>query len=653
MIRTFFTVITCILCSLHVSAQKEDEVLLTVGDEVVSRYEFEQIYLKNSQMMADTDKKSVDEYLDLFIVYKLKVAEAKAMGLNKKPEFEQELASYRKQLVQPHLIDKQTQNKLIKEAYERATQEVNASHILITVPEGASPEDTLNIYNKTLSIRDRILAGESFESVARATSDDPSVKMNGGNLGYFTVFQMVYPFESAAYKTPIGEVSMPVRSRFGYHIIKVHDKRPSPGQVKVAHIMMSAPQNATQEQKANAKHMIDSVYSLVLSNEDFGRLAQQFSQDPGTSAKGGELPWFGMRQMPPQFEKAAFSLNSSGEVHPPVQTQFGWHIIKLIDKKKVGSFEDMVPELQSRLARDERGRVSQEVFINHLKETNGFSVDSSALSTMTFILDSSFYDGNWVIPAGYADRILFEYARKKHTMGELAQKMIKNKSRYVDVPFSVIVDRCFNQFVNETVLEHQEQKLISENPEIRYLVKEYHDGILLFEIMNKNVWMPAANDQEGLKNYYHEHIEKYSWDQRVYAQKFVLSNERTLSKIRRYITSWRGRNRSDKYLINKFTQKADTLQIKSIALMLDDPMVVGFESWEDQVSNVKSDNGEFYFVRYNRTVKNDPIPLDEIRGQVISDYQDYLEKAWVSDLRNKYPVKVNQQVYQKVISNLN
>ena len=573
MIRTFFTVITCILCSLHVSAQKEDEVLLTVGDEVVSRYEFEQIYLKNSQMMADTDKKSVDEYLDLFIVYKLKVAEAKAMGLNKKPEFEQELASYRKQLVQPHLIDKQTQNKLIKEAYERATQEVNASHILITVPEGASPEDTLNIYNKTLSIRDRILAGESFESVARATSDDPSVKMNGGNLGYFTVFQMVYPFESAAYKTPIGEVSMPVRSRFGYHIIKVHDKRPSPGQVKVAHIMMSAPQNATQEQKANAKHLVDSIYSLVLSNEDFGRLAQQFSQDPGTSAKGGELPWFGMRQMPPQFEKAAFSLNSSGEVHPPVQTQFGWHIIKLIDKKKVGSFEDMVPELQSRLARDERGRVSQEVFINHLKETNGFSVDSSALSTMTFILDSSFYDGNWVIPAGYADRVLFEYAQKKHTMGELAQKMIKNKSRYVDVPFSVIVDRCFNQFVNETVLEHQEQKLISENPEIRYLVKEYHDGILLFEIMNKNVWMPAANDQEGLKNYYHEHIEKYSWDQRVYAQKFVLSNERTLSKIRRYITSWRGRNRSDKYLINKFTQKADTLQIKSIALMLDDPMV--------------------------------------------------------------------------------
>jgi peptidyl-prolyl cis-trans isomerase SurA len=652
--RTFFIIVACLLGTVCALAQNKDEVLLTVGNEAVSRYEFEQIYLKNSQMMADTDKKSIEEYLDLFIVYKLKVADAKANGLHNTNEFKQELATYRKQLVQPHLVDKQTQEKLLKEAHERLKLEVNASHILISIPEDATAEDTLNLFNKTIKIRERILAGEPFESVARATSDDPSVKVNNGNLGYFTAFQMVYPFESAAYSTPVGEISMPIRSRFGYHIVKVNDKRPSPGQVKVAHIMIASPPDATEEHKAQAKHLADSVYSLVLANEDFTRLAKQFSQDPGTAQNGGELPWFGMRQMPPQFEKAAFSMRTPGEVSKPIQTQFGWHIIRLVDKRGVGTFEEMAPELKSRLARDERGRVSQNVFIDQLKNKFGFEVDSNALQTMQLLLDSSYYDGMWEMPSMYKNQFVFSFANKKHTLSELAQVIKQNRNRYINMPFSVIVDRCFNELVTEKVLAQEEERLINENREIKYLLKEYYDGILLFEVMDQNVWSRSTRDEEGLKEFYNNNILDYSWEQRVYVQRYSSANKRTIRRAKRYTTSRRGANATEEKLVNRYISKGDTLlQIQQLILAPDDILIQGFAAWEDNVSETKLVDGRYSFIKYQRTVKNDPIPLDEIRGRVIADYQEFLEKEWVESLRKKYPVNINQEVYQKIISNLN
>lgn len=652
--RTFFIIVASVLGTVCALAQNKDEVLLTVGKEAVSRFEFEQIYLKNSQMMADTDKKSIEEYLDLFIVYKLKVADAKANGLHNTNEFKQELASYRKQLVQPHLVDKETQEKLLKEAHERLKQEVNASHILISIPEDATAEDTLNLFKKTIKIRERILVGEPFESVARATSDDPSVKVNNGNLGYFTAFQMVYPFESAAYNTPVGEISMPIRSRFGYHIVKVNDKRPSPGQVKVAHIMIASPPDASDEHKAQAKHLVDSVYSLVLANEDFNRLTKQFSQDPGTAQNGGELPWFGMRQMPPQFEKAAFNLSKPGEVSQPVQTQFGWHIIRLVDKRGLGSFEEMAPELKSRLARDERGRVSQNVFIEQLKDKFGFEVDSSALQTMQLLLDSSYYDGMWEMPSMYNNQFVFSFANNKHTLSELAQVIKQNRNRYINMPFSVIVDRCFNELVSEKVLAQEEDRLINENREIKYLLKEYYDGILLFEVMDQNVWSRSTRDEEGLKEFYNNNILDYSWEERVYAQRYFSANKRTIRRAKRYTTSRRGATATEEKLVNRFISKGDTLlQIQQLILAPDDILIKGFATWDDNVSEIKMLDGKYCFIKYQRTVENDPIPLDEIRGRVIADYQEFLENEWVESLRKKYPVHINQEVYQKIISNLN
>ena len=652
--RTYFIFSICFLLSTYLSAQNSDDVLFTLGNESVSRYEFEQIYLKNSQMIADADKKSIDEYLDMFIVYKMKVAEAKSEGLHKTDEFKQEYASYRKQLLQPQLIDKEEESRLLQEAYERAKVEVDASHILITVPEDASPEDTLMLYNKTLSIRDRVFETGDFESVARATSDDPSVKTNGGNLGYFSVFQMIYPFENAAYSTPIDSISMPIRTQFGYHLIKVNGKQPSAGQLKVAHIMISSPTNEPSDKAKQAKQLTDSVYMLVRTNEDFGVLAQKYSQDPGTAANGGELPWFGKRQMPPNFEKAAFALANPGDVSEPVRTQFGWHIIKLIEKRKVGSFDEMLPELKSRLSRDQRSKVPQEKFVAHSKVENNFMVDSSALNMLEIVLDSSFYTGNWKLPKYYSNQFLFSFANQQYTLSNLADRLNEQYRRFSNQHFGAIVNVAFNEMVNSIVISYEQDRLLSENKSIKYLLKEYHDGILLFAIMDANVWSKSTQDKEGQNKYYNDSIHKYSWPKQIYAQKFTSHKERNLKKAKRLILSRKGENLPIHDLVTKGVKRKDTLfKVEEIAVTPDNKLVCGFESWENLVSETNSQSNGYYFVRVKKQVENDPKPIEEVKGQLIADYQAFLEQQWVKELKQKYRVTINKPAYQKVISNLN
>lgn len=631
-----------------------DEILLTVGDEKVSSAEFERIYLKNNQMAQSSDRKSLEEYFDLFIIYKLKVAEAKAKGLHNSDEFKKELSGYRNQLIQPYLIDKETEEKLIQEAYERLKYEINASHILIGVPANAEPEDTLLIYNKTLKIRERIVNGEPFEVVARATSDDPSVKQNGGVLGYFTAFQMVYPFENAAFNTPVGEVSMPIRSRFGYHLVKVNDKRPSIGQVKTAHIMIAYPQNASKEQMLEAKTKIDSIYKLVLNNEDFAMLASRYSQDPGTAKNGGELNWFGTGRMVPEFEQAAFALQKPGQVSKPIQTRFGWHIIKLIDKKNVGSLEEMRSEIKSKFSRDERGKLSQSALINQIKEKQNFRVDSAALKLMVNLLDSSLYKGKWNLPKSYNNQFLFGFADRTITLKDLGDQISSNFKHLVNIPFTVIVDKFYNDLVSYSVISFEENRLINENQDLKFLLKEYHDGILLFEIMEKEVWTKSSSDTAGLKMFYNQNIDRYQWDKRVHTLVYKSETEKIAKKAQKLLSKDKGKKLSEEKFIKKFTKKdKKLLTIEEFASTPDNLRLKGYDSWSNGLSSIATTDKGFEFIRYIKTVENEPKPFSDIRGQVIADYQEYLEKEWIKSLREKHKVTVNEKVFNKILSNLN
>ena len=650
-----FSLFMLLLIPVFSNAQNaKDEVLITIGDEKVTRDEFERIYLKNNQMVSETDKKTLEEYLELFINYKLKVVEAKANDLHKSPSFIQELDGYRKQLVQPYLNDTETEKKLIEEAYQRMRYEVSASHILISVPEKSTPEDTLAIFNKVIKIRDRIINGEPFETVARATSDDPSVKRNGGLLGYFSVFQMVYPFESAAYKTSVGNVSMPIRTRFGYHIVKVHDIRPAKGQVKVAHIMIAVPQNATPEQEQTAKEKFEMVYNQVLNNEDFANLARQYSDDPGSAKNGGELPWFGTGRMVPEFEQAAFALDNNEQISQPLRTAFGWHVIKRIDKKDVSSFEEMLPEIKTKIARDNRMQLSRQRFVENLKGQHGFSKDTNTLNTMENMLDTSIYKGKWNVPNIPLKQFLFAFAGNNHTLGELANKIYEFQKNQTNLPFSVIVERNFNELVEETVLSYEENRLLTENKDFYFLMKEYHDGILLFEITDINVWSKASSDTSGLKSFYNKNINNYKWEKRAHALIYSSANEDIAKKAHKLALSKKGQKLSTKEFTDQFTTNGVAqLSIETFAGEPNHVNIKGWETWQNGISSItKTENG-FRFVKFVKMNENETKPLSEIKGQVIADYQEYLEKAWLLELKGKHNVDVNREVFEKMSANLN
>ncbi|MDP4954392.1 MAG: peptidylprolyl isomerase [Flavobacteriales bacterium] len=364
--------------SFSAIAQSSD-IILTVEDEKVTREDFESIFRKNNRDSVITTA-SLDEYMELFVNFKLKVREAIELGLDTSSSFQRELLGYRKQLARPYLVDQALLDELIFEAYERQQQEVRASHILIKCDDNASPADTLKAYNKIVELRNRIVNGEDFETVATGKngSQDPSVRDNKGDLGYFTAFQMVYPFEEAAFTTEVGDISQPLRTRYGYHILKVHDKRDARGEILAAHIMIRVDENnPTSAQEGEQK--INEIYALLQEGNDFAELSTKYSDDPSTAKRGGELPWFGTGKMVEEFEDAAFNLEKNGEISQPFLSPYGWHIVKRIDYKAIPDFKTAKNDIKSKVSRDARAELTKSSFLSKLRAEYQVKLDDKFL----------------------------------------------------------------------------------------------------------------------------------------------------------------------------------------------------------------------------------------------------------------------------------
>ncbi|MGB3946622.1 MAG: peptidylprolyl isomerase, partial [Bacteroidia bacterium] len=385
------------LNTITAQTKNKDAVLMTIGQNKVTVAEFESVYKKNNTKDVANDAKSLNDYVDLFVNFKLKVKEAEELKLDTAKAFKDELAGYRKQLAQPYLTDKDVNEKLLQETYSRLQEDVHASHILVKVAETALPKDTLEAYNKIMKIRARVLKGEDFNKVAseKGISDDPSAKDNGGDLGYFTALQMVYTFETAAYTTKVGDVSMPVRTRYGYHIIKVHDKRKAQGEVLVAHIMVKTPPNMTKEDSTNAVTKINEIHSKLKAGAKFEELATQFSDDKTSAKKGGELMWFGTSKMPIEFEKASFALKNKGDFSNPTKTKYGWHVIKLIDRRGLATFDAMKNELKDKVTKDSRSQAGRASLIAKIKAEYKFKENLAARDEFAKVLDSTVFEGTW------------------------------------------------------------------------------------------------------------------------------------------------------------------------------------------------------------------------------------------------------------------
>ena len=626
------------------------EVLFTIDNHPYYTDEFIRVYNKNLDLVKDDSQKDLDKYLDLFLGYKLKVEKANKIGLQNGTSYQNELKSYRNQLSKNYVNDSKVTNELVHEAYDRMQQEVRASHILILVDEGALPQDTLKAYNKILDIKKRLDAGEDFVTVAKQTSEDPSVKENNGDLGYFSAFRMVYPFENAAYKTKVGQVSKPFRTRFGYHIVKVVDKRANRGEVTVAHIMIVKPNVSDAAQQEKAKATIEDIYKKIQQGENFESLAQQFSEDKSSAPKGGVLQRFGSGQLSSEeFENVAFSLAKKDDISAPFQSQFGWHIIKLIEKHPVRSFDDMKGELEDKIRKDERSLLITNSLAKKLRAKYTVVKDAKALAQVKKSVTDAFYSQTWEVPAitkeGNVTVLTIDKTKKITSPTFLNFVYSQQKSNIKTKPVTKLTDELFEKFTDEQLISYYNENLENEFPEFRYVMDEYRDGLLLFDLMEKEIWNRAKSDTTGLMNFHKANIQNYQWKKRHDVDILSSTDKATIEKAQSFLK----KGKSIDYIKEKLNKDGKVnIMVKSGLYEEDYDVLSQYPNVATGVTSVALKDKYYFVVNVKSTKDAGPKEFADCKGKVISDYQQYLENNWVDELKREFQIKVNTDVFAKV-----
>ena len=646
------TIFSCL--SLTAAAQK-DPVVMSIDGKPVTQTEFLQIYTKNNPNPS-FDKDSLDRYMELFQVFKLKVAEAEALGYDTIPRLKKELEGYKKQLALPYLIDSVQNQNMVTEAYNRTANEVRCSHILIKLDPNASPKDTLEAYNRLLGLKARIEKGEDFASVAKSKngSEDPSVVNNGGDLGYFTAFQMVYPFEEKAYNTPVGQVSAPFRTRFGYHILKVTDKRPARGTIKVAHIMIATGREASTETRQNAEKKINEIYDSLVAGAAWDKMVNAYSEDANSTKKAGELPAFGSgtsQRMVLEFEDAAFALKEVGQFSKPVKTQYGYHIIKLLEWSPVKSFDVIRRELQAKVNKDERSKVTQDSFVQKLKTQYNYQ-DKSAKGLEWFVnnLDSNYYVGKWRATELKSNKTLFVLGGQKFKQKEFAQYVEKNFRTVRKDDAAVVVKQLYTQWEKSAILAYEESLLPAKYPAFKALVQEYHDGIILYEIMQDQVWNKAVKDTAGLRTFFNENRSKYSWSERINATVYECKDEHIAVQV--YGMLVKSDTITSKNVIEVINKDSElNLKVRMNKFELKQTPYLNDRNWTIGLNPVYSYEGKWYVVKVAEIMVPGPKEFTEAKGLATSDYQVYLEKKWLDALRSKHQIVINTDVLYQLGKN--
>jgi peptidyl-prolyl cis-trans isomerase SurA len=664
--KVFLSVLLFTACFVLIAnnkAAKNDPVLLRVHDRVVTRSDFKTVYKKNNLDMKVVDAKSVEEYLELYINFNLKVVEAMSLGLDTNPDFLAELKTYREQLSKPYFDDTDIAENIIEEAYERLQYDIRASHILISLDRNASPSDTLEAYKKLSDIRARILAGESFEEMAIQYSDDPSAKNtpaseegpfrrgNAGDLGYFTALNMVYPFESAAYNTPVGELTKPVRTDFGYHLIKVTDRLPAMGLARVAHIMVAIPQEATAEELDEYENRILSIHKqLFEEGRDFETLAMEYSDDGHSAPNGGEMPAFTSSRMVPEFIKAISKLDNPGQIAGPVRTNFGWHIIKLIEKNPPIPYEEIYPELKTRVSRDSRAQLSKKAVIERLKKDYKLRKYPKRITPFYSLVNDSIFRARWAIdPDIRLNKKLFSFNRLSYTQADFADYLKRTQANRAPQDIKTYVNRMFESYIEDRLIAYEDSQLEIKYPEFRNLMREYHDGILLFELTDQKVWSKAMQDTVGLEKFFEANRNNYMWDERLDVTMYSFKDRMHASQSMETITM--GVAKGDDYtsiLETLNNQKGVSATAVRRKLSKGDHSIVERISWRSGLNEPIRIGDEFLVVHVHEVLPPQKQEMNEIRGMLISDYQYYLEDKWVKELRNKYDIFVDYDILKSI-----
>ena len=632
--KKIFLLILCIVhCTLCINLKAQDEVLMTINGEPITKSEFEYIYNKNNSDNA-IDKKTLDEYVELFVNFKLKVAEAKAQGLDTTKTFKRELNGYRKQLAKPYLTDAELEDALFQEAYSHFSEDCEVSHILIKT-EG---DDTLTSYNKALEVIARLNAGEDFGKVADETSADQSVARNHGYLGWFTALQLVWPFEKAMYDLPLNQISTPIKSDYGYHVIKVHNRRPAWGQVNARHIMKVCSESMTPDMQNKKYQEMVEIKKRLDAGEDFATLAKEVSDDKASAQKGGDLGWFGIGRMVREFEVATYALNA-GETSEIIKTRFGYHIINLKEKRGVEPFEKKKADIQRMMQYDSRSTAAKTSFINKLKKEYNFQINNNeVIKAKVLAVQYADNDSLLKIKAVEHDGALITFADQQITTSELVSYYVMTKAMGTDM------DTKIDQIAEMKLMQYEDSQLENKYTDFANLMKEYHDGILLFEVSNHEVWEKAIKDKKGLEKYFKQNRKNYTWSEPRY-RGFVVKckDEATAKRLNKEI-----KRMNPDSVVNYVRTKVnnDSITFATIERGLwkqGENSHVDLTQFKQTNTQVEVNEKLPIVITIGKKLKKPETYID-VRGTITADYQNHLEKLWIENLRNKYTVEINQEV---------
>jgi len=608
----------------HAQDQNE-KILMNVAGRNIQAAEFIRMYKKTPDPENEYDP---DTYLQQFIVFKLKVADALALGYDTTRAFRNELNGYRNQLAQNYLTDPGTKENLLKKAYQRSLNDINAWHILVSCPPGAAPEDTLKAWKKTLDIRERVISGEPFEQVSRSTSDDP-------------------------YSLKKGEISSPVRTPYGYHIIKVADKRPSKGKVRVAHIMKASPPGTSEEETKKAEEAINNLYNQLSEGASFKRLAKDYSDHKESAARGGELNWFGTGEIISDFSEAAFALKDTGDYSKPVRTIYGWHIIKLLEKKAPVSFDESKSFLESKINQSYLNSISKRTFIEKLKKEYKFTVNRAAYNwfidnTDTLIIRGTSSFNHSRLPSGF----LYSFADQHLTNIEFAGFLGHRGSMINTSNPRIYIDQSIETKIADHIIDYENSLLEKKYPEFRYLVNEFHDGILLFEISGDKIWNIVQKDSAGLLDFYEAHKDEYLSRRSIEGKKYTLRLPVREKQFKSVIRKHLRKHDADSRLADKYNTDGDTLlTIAEGKWHEGESREIDRLQWTKGLHSFRS-NGYTSVIVISKVNPPAPLPINEIQGEILSGYQEYLENEWIKQLKDKYPVKIDNSILDEVRKSL-
>jgi len=639
-----------LLISIPLPASPQDEALLTIDNQPVMRSEFERVYRKNNSIQGLEIKTSA-EYLELFINFKLKVHESRQLGYDTIQAYRKELAGYRDQLAKPYLQDRSLIDRLLHEAYYRTVNEVSASHIMVKLHSNPVPADTFSAYTRAMEIRNRLMAGELFEKIAREESDDPSGKINEGYLGWFSAFAMVLPFENAVYSLQEGELSNPVRSRYGYHIVRLNGKRPSLGEIKLAHIMVRAARNESPDMISKAKEKIDTCYQMLQTGSQFVDVLKQHSEDANSAQSGGQMRWLRAGELPPNIETLVFALPNIGDYTVPVQSDYGWHIFRLEGKRQIAPYDELKKQLEERINADERGRMIEQSFISGLKIDYDFIDYPENITALASLMDSSIYSGSWnSAMAGDLIEPVFSINHKEYTQKNLADFVSQIKRyRLNESIISIVIEKC-DELVNKELIALEKSRLEEKYPEFRFLMEEYHDGILLFNIMDERIWSKAVRDTVGLMEFHAQHIMDYMWKERADVSVYTIRDESYL-KMTRKLARKRIEMKWPAAEMVKMICPQDNVACVDITdhtYERGDPDELIEFDWKKGFTKISGKADPASIIVVNEIRPPVPKSFNESRGQVTADYQNFLDQQWIGILRDKYPVSVNQSVLEQI-----